>query len=105
MLEAVELLSFCHEETAEAVDRRAVGVDRVVVSRTPTQARQPGSSLGVQPGVFERYSVGAADRCRVAFPARRVFFVLDLLAAIEAVGRTGCLALAWRTLLGALPGR
>ena len=31
--EAVGLMSFCHEEAAEAVDRCTVGIDRAVVAR------------------------------------------------------------------------
>ena len=52
MFEAFELLGFCHEETAEAVERRAVGADRAVVSGAPMQAGQPWSTMGVESEVF-----------------------------------------------------
>jgi hypothetical protein len=87
MREAGELVSFCHEETAEAVDGRAVGADWAITSRTKASAGQPGPTVGVEPGLLGRHSVDSANRCRLAVPARRVSFALDLLAAAEAMGR------------------
>jgi len=52
MHEAGELVSFCHEETAEAVDGRAVGTDWAIASQTKASAGQPGPTVGVEPGLF-----------------------------------------------------
>ena len=52
MFEAVELLIFCHEEAAESVERRTVGVNRAVISPAPAQTGQAESSLVIKPGMF-----------------------------------------------------
>ena len=80
-------MSFCHEEMAEAVDRRAVGTGGAHATPAPATAGQSGPTVGIEPGVFRGHSVDPADRCGVAILAGRVSLALDLLAAAEAVGR------------------
>ena len=96
LIDAGELLSFCDEEAAEAVDRRAVGVDRAVVSVATAKEGQPGPSVGREPGVFRGHSVDSVNRRGVAILAGRVSFALDLLASAQAVGGrrglAGCVA-------------
>ena len=91
-------MCYCHEETAEAVDRRTMVVDRAVVARAPAAKGQPWTAVGVEPGLFRGHSVDSADRRGLAFSARRVSLALDLLASAQAVGRgrrmAGCLARA-----------
>jgi len=48
--------------------------------------------VGVQPGLSGGHPVGVADRCGVEVFARQVSVSCDLLAAVEAVGRAGCMA-------------
>lgn len=84
-------MSFCHEEAAEAVDGRAVGVGGAHAAPAPATAGQSRPTLGIEPGVFRGHSVDSANRC-VAILAGRVSFAFDLLAAAEAVGRRRCLA-------------
>ena len=45
-------MSFCHEETAEAVDGRAVGVGGPHAAPAQATAGQSRSALGIEPGVF-----------------------------------------------------
>ncbi len=80
-------MSFCYEEAAEAVDRGAVGVGGAHVAPAQASAGQPGSTLGLEPGLFRGHFVDPADRGSVALLAGRVSFAFDLLAAAQAVGR------------------
>jgi len=48
--------------------------------------------VGVEPGLSGGHSVGVADGRGVEVLARQVPFACDLLAAVEAVGRAGCVA-------------
>ena len=80
-------MSFCHEEAAEAVDRRAVGVGGAHATPAQATAGQSRPALGIEPGLFRGHSVDSANRRGVAIRARRVCFALDLLAAAQAVGR------------------
>jgi len=100
-LEAVEHLSFCHEETAEVGDGGTVGIDRAVVARAETQERQPGTALGVESGLFRGHCVDSTDRSGVAISSRRFSLACHLLAAVEAVaGRrrlAGCVACSARS--------
>jgi hypothetical protein len=80
-------MSFCHEEAAEVVERRAVGTGGAHAAPAPATAGQSGPTVGIEPGVFRGHSVDSANRCGVAIPAGRVSFALDLLAAAQAVGR------------------
>ena len=86
MREGGKLLNFCHEEAAEVVERRAVGVGRGVVSRATAQTGQAGPTLGREPGVSGGHSLGFANWGGMAVSARRVSVALDLLAAFETVG-------------------
>jgi len=74
-------MSFCHEEAAEAVDRRAVGVGGAHAAPTPAAAGQSRPTLGIQSGVFRGHSVDFANRCGVAILAGGISFALDLLAS------------------------
>ena len=85
-------MSFCYEEAAEAVDRGAVGVGGAHVAPAQASAGQPGSTLGLEPGLFRGHFVDPADRGSVALLAGRVSFAFDLLAAAQAVGRRRRLA-------------
>jgi hypothetical protein len=80
-------MSFCHEEAAEAVDGRAVGVGGSHVAPAPATAGQPRPTVGVEPGLLRGHSVDSADWRGVAIRAGRVSFAFDLLAAAQAVGR------------------
>ena len=80
-------MSFCYEEAAEAVDRGAVGVGRAHAAPAQAPAGQPGSTLGLEPGLFRGHFVDPADRRGVAILAGRVSLAFDLLAAAQAVGR------------------
>ena len=80
-------MSFCYEEAAEAVDRGAVGVGRADAAPAQAPAGQPGSTLGLEPGLFRGHFVDPADRGSVAILAGRVSLAFDLLAAAQAVGR------------------
>ena len=80
-------MSFCHEETADAVERGAVGTGGADAAPTQATAGQSGPTLGIEPGVFRGHSVDSADRRSVAVLAGRVSCALDLLAAAQAVGR------------------
>ncbi|MDE2463370.1 MAG: IS630 family transposase [Alphaproteobacteria bacterium] len=67
--EAVELLSFCHEEATEAVDGRAVGVDWPAVAGGETAqgwARPPSSAESC---LFGRHTLDTANRSGMAFSA------------------------------------
>ncbi len=85
-------MSFCHEETAEAVGRRAVGVGGAYAAPAPATGGQPRPTLGIEPGLFRGHSVDFANRCGMAILARRVSFAFNLLAAAQAVGRGRSLA-------------
>jgi hypothetical protein len=80
-------MSFCHEETAEAVDGRAVGVGGGHVAPAQATGGQPRPTVGVEPGLFRGHSVDSANRRSVAILAGRVSFAFDLLASAQAVGR------------------
>ena len=80
-------MSFCHEETAEAVDRQAVGVGGAHVASAEATAGPSRTALGIEPGLFRGHSVDSANRRGLAILARRVSFSFDLLAAAQAVGR------------------
>ena len=80
-------MSFCHEETAEAVDERAVGVGGAHAPPAKATAGQSRPALGIEPGLFRGHSVDSANRRGMAILARRVPFAFDLLAAAQAVGR------------------
>jgi len=77
-----------------------VGVDRVFLSRTEAQARWAGATLGCEPGVRGRHSVGAQDRGAVARPAGRISQRADLLAAVAAVGGARGMAASLACLAG-----
>jgi hypothetical protein len=85
-------MNFCHEEAAEAVDRRAVGTGGAHAAPAQATAGQSGPTLGIQSGVFRRHTVDSANRRGVAILAGRVSFALDLLAAAQTVGGRRCLA-------------
>jgi hypothetical protein len=85
-------MSFCHEETAEAVDRRAMGTGRAHAAPAQATARQAGPAMGIEPRVFRGHSVDSADGGGVAIFAGRVSLTLDLLAPAQAVGRRRRLA-------------
>ena len=97
------MLSFCHEESAEAVDRRAMGVDRAAVSWTTAAEEQSRPTLGIQSSVFGRHSVDSADRGGMAIPACRISLALDMLASAEIVGRTGRIVAGLESVVGS-PG-
>jgi hypothetical protein len=80
-------MSFCHEEAAEAVDGRAVGVGGTDAAPAQATAGQSRPTLGIEPGLFRGHSVDSANRCGVAILARAVSFAFDLLASAQAVGR------------------
>jgi hypothetical protein len=80
-------MSFCHEAATEAVDRGAVGVGGAHAAPAQAPAGQPGSTLGLEPGLFRGHFVDPADRRGVAIVAGRVSLAFDLLAAAQAVGR------------------
>jgi len=85
-------MSFCHEEAAEAVDRRAVGIGGAHAASTQATAGPARPTLGIEPSVFRGHSVDSADRGGVAILAGRVSFALDLLAAAQTMGRRRSLA-------------
>jgi len=78
-------LSFCHEGTAEAVDGRAVGTDRALVSPAEAAARQAWAATSGEPGVFRGHFVDSPEWRGLEISARRVSFPLDLLAALATV--------------------
>jgi hypothetical protein len=80
-------MSFCHEETAEAVDRRAMGTGRAHAAPAQATARQAGPAVGIEPRVFRGHSMDSPDRRGVAIFAGRVSLALDLLASAQAMGR------------------
>lgn len=69
-----------------------MGVSGAHAAPAQATAGQPGSALGIEPGMFRRHSVDSANRRGVAILAGRVSFTLDLLAAAQAVGRGRSLA-------------
>jgi hypothetical protein len=79
-------MSFCHEETAEAVDRGVVGTRGAHAAQTQATTGQSGPTVGIEPKVFRGYSVDSPDRRGLAILAGRVSFTLDLLASAQAVG-------------------
>ena len=79
-------MSFCHEETAEAVDGRAMGVDGAAISPAEAAARQARPTASPEPDLFRRYFVDFADGCGVALSAGRFSLALHLLAATAAMG-------------------
>jgi hypothetical protein len=85
-------MSFCHEETADAVERGAVGTGGADAAPTQATAGQSGPTLGIEPGVFRGHSVDPANRRGVAILAGRVSFPLDVLAAAQTMGRRRRLA-------------
>lgn len=85
-------LSFCHEATAEAVDGRAMGTDRTLISQTEATARPTWAATGSEPRMFRGYSVDSTNRCRLAIFAGRISFPLDLLAAVATLAGGRCLA-------------
>jgi len=85
-------MNFCHEEAAEAVDRRAVGTGGSYAASAQATAGQSGPTVGIEPGVLRGHSVDSADWRGVAILAGRISLTLDLLAAAQAVGRGRSLA-------------
>ena len=98
-------MSFCHEETAEAVDRRAVGVGGADAAPAPATAGQPRPTLGIDPGLFRGHSgilwilqTGAAWRFLPGeFPSPSTCW-----RRLRQWEEEGVWLNAWRTLLGAL---
>ena len=76
-------MSFYFEETAEAVDRGAVGGGGGYVAPTYARQRQARSPEGVEPRLFRGHS---ANWRGVAILAGTVSFAFDLLAATPAMG-------------------
>jgi transposase len=85
-------MSFCHEETTEAVDRRAVGVGGGDAAPAAATAGQPWPALGLEPGLFRRHTVDSAHGRGLAVFARALSFAFDLLAALATMGRARSLA-------------
>jgi hypothetical protein len=81
--------SFCHEEAAEAVKRRAVEVDWPSVAGGEAMRGWSRASSSTEPKLLGRHSLDTANRSSVAFSSRRVSFALNLLATVEAVGGSG----------------
>jgi IS5 family transposase len=59
-------MSFCHEETADAVERGAVGTGGADAAPTQATAGQSGPTLGIEPGV-QRIGIigGVGERQRL----------------------------------------
>lgn len=81
-----------HEQEAiRVIDRRAVGADLAAATGAEAAQGQSRLPVGIEPGVFGGHLVGVADRHSVASSPRQVSLARDLLAALEAVGRAGCM--------------
>lgn len=86
-------LSFCHEEAAEVVDRRAVGVDCALVSSRPKQrAKKTRSATSTEPRLSGRYPLDFTDGGRMAISAGRISLPFNLLAATAMLARKRDLA-------------
>ena len=80
-------MSFCHEETTEADNGRAVGVGGTDVAAAKAEAGQSRTALGFESRLFRGDSLDFANRRGMAVPAGGVSFSFHLLATIAAVGR------------------
>jgi transposase len=85
-------MSFCYEESTEAVDRWTVGVDWTVAAAEEATPGQTGATCRLESSLFRGYFMDSANRSGVAFPAGRVSFSFHLLAATAAMGGPGRLA-------------
>ena len=106
MPEAGRLLSFCHEEAAEADDRRAVGVDRAVVTgakrrRKDNRGRPWASNRACLEGILWVLQTGAAWRFLPdEFPSPATCW-----RRLKQWEEQDVWLDAWRALLGALDAR
>jgi len=93
-LEAGGLLSFCYEaeEAGRAFERGAMEDIVATVSRAEAAQRWTWPTLGIESGLFGRYSLGSSYRGQMARSSVRVPERFDLLAATADVGRVRHLA-------------
>jgi hypothetical protein len=85
-------LSFFYEEAASVVERRALDSVGSVISRTEAAQGWSRSTLGFQPTLSGRHSLGPAYGCAMAGFAGGIPRWVHLLATAADVGRTRRLA-------------